>query len=119
MIELLDEHPEGVDVGLVEAAQRMSLFECPDERVWIIKTRPNAFSRLPEQHAGLGIRPRVHLGEDASSFIQLAVTAISQRDIPLVQGVVLSFALVFTLLNLAVDVLNGALDPRIREAGNA
>ncbi len=50
---------------------------------------------------------------------QLAVTAISQRDIPLVQGVVLSFALIFTLLNLAVDVLNGALDPRIREAGNA
>ena len=45
---------------------------------------------------------------------QLAVTAISQRDIPLVQGVILVFALMFALVNLAVDLLYGALDPRIR-----
>jgi peptide/nickel transport system permease protein len=45
---------------------------------------------------------------------QLAVNAISQRDIPLVQGVVLTFALVFALVNLAVDLLYCAIDPRVR-----
>lgn len=45
---------------------------------------------------------------------QLAVTAISQRDFPLVQGVILIFALLFALVNLGVDLLNAALDPRIR-----
>ncbi len=45
---------------------------------------------------------------------QLAVTAISQRDFPLVQGIVLTFALVFILLNIAVDAIHAGLDPRIR-----
>ena len=35
---------------------------------------------------------------------QLAVTAISERDLPLVQGVVLVFALMFILVNLIVDL---------------
>ena len=47
---------------------------------------------------------------------QLAVSAISQRDIPLVQGVVLVFALMFTVVNLVVDLLYGVIDPRIRFA---
>jgi peptide/nickel transport system permease protein len=53
---------------------------------------------------------------------QLAVTSISQRDIPLVQGVVLVFAFMFALVSTAVDLLNGVLDPRIRadmEGGHA
>ena len=45
---------------------------------------------------------------------QLAVTAISQRDIPLVQGIVLIFAAMFAVVNLTVDLLNAALDPRVR-----
>jgi peptide/nickel transport system permease protein len=45
---------------------------------------------------------------------QLAVTAISQRDLPLVQGVVLTFALLFALVNLAVDLLYAVVDPRVR-----
>lgn len=45
---------------------------------------------------------------------QLAVSAISQRDLPLVQGVVLVFAFLFSVLNLAVDLVQGVLDPRIR-----
>jgi peptide/nickel transport system permease protein len=48
----------------------------------------------------------------------LAVGAISQRDFPLVQGIVLVFATIFLALHLAVDLLYGVLDPRIRiEAG--
>jgi peptide/nickel transport system permease protein len=50
----------------------------------------------------------------------LAVTAISQRDFPLVQGIVLVFASMFLLLHLAVDLAYGVLDPRIRiEGGGA
>ncbi len=48
---------------------------------------------------------------------QLAVNAISQRDIPLVQGIVLSFAVLFALINLVVDVLYCVVDPRIRVEG--
>lgn len=45
---------------------------------------------------------------------QLTVTAISQRDLPLIQGIVLTFALIFALVNLAVDLLYAAVDPRVR-----
>jgi ABC-type dipeptide/oligopeptide/nickel transport system permease component len=45
---------------------------------------------------------------------RLAMTAILQRDYPVVQGCVLLVALVFVLVNLLVDVLYGWLDPRIR-----
>jgi peptide/nickel transport system permease protein len=45
---------------------------------------------------------------------QLAVNAISQRDIPLVQGVILTFALVFAVVNLVVDLLYCVIDPRVR-----
>ena len=43
-------------------------------------------------------------------------TAIFQRDIPLLQGTILVLALFFVGLNLIVDLLQTALDPRIRRA---
>lgn len=42
------------------------------------------------------------------------IGAIFQRDYPSVQGVVLVIAIVVVLVNLAVDVTYGMLDPRIR-----
>ncbi|MBX6351085.1 MAG: ABC transporter permease [Clostridia bacterium] len=45
---------------------------------------------------------------------QLAVKAISQRDLPLVQGTVLVIALLFSFVNLAVDLVYAAIHPRIR-----
>lgn len=42
------------------------------------------------------------------------VTAIFNRDYPAVQGAVLVFALLFVLLNLAVDLVYTLFDPRIR-----
>jgi ABC-type dipeptide/oligopeptide/nickel transport system permease component len=45
---------------------------------------------------------------------RLLVTAVSQRDIPVVQGVLLVFAASFVLVNLAVDLAYGFVDPRIR-----
>ncbi len=45
---------------------------------------------------------------------RLALNAISQRDYPVVQGIVLLIACLFVLTNLAVDVLYALVDPRIR-----
>ena len=45
---------------------------------------------------------------------RLLVTSILWKDLPVVQGVVLLAGLVYTLVNVAVDVAYGLLDPRIR-----
>ncbi|TMI78418.1 MAG: ABC transporter permease [Bacillati bacterium ANGP1] len=45
---------------------------------------------------------------------RLALTAISQRDYPVVQGVVLVIALLFVLTNVVVDLLYAYVDPRVR-----
>jgi peptide/nickel transport system permease protein len=45
---------------------------------------------------------------------RLALGAISARDLPVVQGVVLFVASLIVMINVAVDVLYGVLDPRIR-----
>ncbi len=45
---------------------------------------------------------------------QLAVNAIAIRDYPVVQGVVLVSAVVFVVVNLVVDLLYLALDPRTK-----
>jgi peptide/nickel transport system permease protein len=45
---------------------------------------------------------------------RLLVTAIQQRDFPLIQGTVLFIGTLFLLINLAVDVIYVFLDPRIR-----
>ena len=45
---------------------------------------------------------------------RLALGAISARDLPVVQGVVLFVASAIVVINAAVDVLYGVLDPRIR-----
>ena len=45
---------------------------------------------------------------------RLVVDAVFARDYPLVQGVVLLIALGYILSNLAVDLLYGWIDPRIR-----
>jgi len=47
---------------------------------------------------------------------RLAFEAISNRDYPLINGSILLFAATFVCVNLAVDLLYAALDPRIRYA---
>ncbi|MFT7058544.1 MAG: peptide/nickel transport system permease protein [Pseudorhodobacter sp.] len=44
----------------------------------------------------------------------LLSTAIFQRDLPLLQGAILVLALFFVFANLIVDVLQAAIDPRIK-----
>ena len=46
----------------------------------------------------------------------LLVQAIQQRDYPAVQGAALAIALLFTLVNVAVDLFYLVLDPRLRKA---
>jgi len=45
------------------------------------------------------------------------VQAILKRDFPVIQGAVLFMAVLFVLVNLAVDLSYGAIDPRIRPEG--
>jgi peptide/nickel transport system permease protein len=44
---------------------------------------------------------------------QALLTAIQQRDFVLVQAVVLVFTFIFTLANLAADLINAWLNPRL------
>ncbi len=46
----------------------------------------------------------------------MAIDAVINRDLPLIQGIVLVFALLFTLVNLLVDMTYAALNPRLRHA---
>ncbi len=45
---------------------------------------------------------------------RLLIQAVGRRDVPLVQGTVLVIATVYVVVNLVVDILAAALDPRIR-----
>ena len=42
------------------------------------------------------------------------VQAITAKDIPAVQGVVLFIAVIYIVVNLIVELVYGLLDPRIR-----
>jgi peptide/nickel transport system permease protein len=46
----------------------------------------------------------------------MAIDAVVNRDLPLIQGIVLLFAALFTAVNLLVDLLYAALNPRLRHA---
>jgi len=45
---------------------------------------------------------------------RLIVDSILARDYPMVQGVILTFGLLFVLVNIIVDLLYAVIDPRIR-----
>jgi peptide/nickel transport system permease protein len=45
---------------------------------------------------------------------RLAIDAIFNRDIPMIQGIVLVAATIFVAINLAIDLLYALVDPRIR-----
>jgi ABC-type dipeptide/oligopeptide/nickel transport system permease component len=44
---------------------------------------------------------------------ELAVIAIQNRDFPVVQGIVVTVAVTYVVINAAVDLLSGWLDPRV------
>ncbi len=44
----------------------------------------------------------------------MAIDAVINRDLPLIQGIVILFAVIFTTINLIVDLLYAVLNPRLR-----
>ncbi len=44
----------------------------------------------------------------------LAIDAIAQRDYPVLQGIIVTFALMIVSINLMIDILYGIADPRIK-----
>ncbi|AXI48478.1 ABC transporter permease [Sulfitobacter sp. SK012] len=46
----------------------------------------------------------------------MAIDAVINRDLPLIQGIVILFAVLFTMVNLFVDMLYVVLNPRLRNA---
>ena len=46
----------------------------------------------------------------------MAIDAVINRDLPLIQGIVILFAVIFTAVNLIVDLLYTVLNPRLRHA---
>jgi peptide/nickel transport system permease protein len=45
---------------------------------------------------------------------RLTIEAVTQRDYPIIQGVILVASFVYVLINLAIDLAYAVLDPRIR-----
>ena len=46
----------------------------------------------------------------------MAIDAVINRDLPLIQGIVILFAVIFTVINLLVDMVYVVLNPRLRHA---
>ena len=44
----------------------------------------------------------------------MAIDAMINRDLPLIQGLVIAFAIIFIAINLMVDMLVTWLDPRLQ-----
>jgi ABC-type dipeptide/oligopeptide/nickel transport system permease component len=44
----------------------------------------------------------------------MAIDAVINRDLPLIQGIVLTFAVLFIVTNIVIDLLNVRLNPRLR-----
>ena len=49
---------------------------------------------------------------------QQLLQAISNRDIPVIEGIVLVFAVIVVMANLLTDILYSVLDPRVRHGDN-
>ncbi len=47
-------------------------------------------------------------------LVRLTVDAVLRRDYPVIQGIILVFSATYVLVNLIIDILYVALDPRIR-----
>lgn len=45
---------------------------------------------------------------------KLMITGINQKDEPIVMGCLITFAFIFSMINLLVDILYGFIDPRIK-----
>ena len=70
-------------------------------------TRPRARPRSVGAAAGL------------PGFGKLTLDSVFTRDYPVIQAVVVLVTAAYILINLAVDILDSVVNPRIRVGGNA
>ena len=82
----------------------------PQERAWS-RSSPSWGSSSAPCSSGSVIIENVFARQGMG---RLAVEAILNRDVPVVQGVVLVAGVAYVLINLLVDLVCAALDPRIR-----
>jgi len=47
----------------------------------------------------------------------LVITAVQNKDLPIIQGVVLVFGIVAIVVNFLVDTTYGFLNPKVRTGG--
>ncbi len=89
---------------------------------WAVVTRHALRNALIPLVTVIGINLGILLGGSAvieTVFVlpgvgQFVVRSIYNRDLPVIQGLILYVALVYVLINLLVDVLYTYLDPRLR-----
>ena len=71
---------------------------------------------LVREQPNLCSRPLIWvLTVTTSTHRSLAISAITSRDYPLIQGYVLWIALIYMAVNLVVDLSYNRLDPRLRK----
>ena len=119
--------------GIVTRLLKSSLEEIHKED-YIIMAKARGFSRwhiLYKEALPNALIPTVALGGVQLTFLlggtvlierlfgypgigNMAISAVIQRDLPLIQGLILTFAVMFILINLLVDIGYSLLNPRMR-----
>ena len=70
-----------------------------------------------ELDGGAVQEPEVALKRNFPGLGRIAIESILSRDYPVTMAIVLLFTAFYSLINLAVDLLYGVVDPRIRLQG--
>jgi len=124
-------------VGIVTRVLKASLAETLKQD-YIVMARARGFSRwhiLSREALRNAVIPTLALGGVQITFLlggtvlverifgypgigNMAISAVIQRDLPLIQGLVLTFALMFIVINLLIDLLYAKLNPRLRNNGD-
>jgi len=68
--------------------------------------------RLGENRVGAGFA--IHLRAADRALESLDAGRIGARDYPLVEGCVLTFAMTYVVVNMAIDLVYAVIDPRVR-----
>ena len=92
--------PGGCRNGACSGAMCFQMLFCPSSLCWGSLLGGTAVAEVIFSYPALG---------------SLAISAITSRDYPLIQGYVLWIALIYMAVNLVVDLSYNRLDPRLRK----
>ena len=121
-----DAYLDSVGAALQSAGFEMPMLCCsPDFTNPDADARQRAFDqevdmiRITRKLGGPGATCRVLSGQrypevSRAQGVAWVVDAITRRDYPIIQGLILFFAFVYILLNLLIDIAYTLVDPRIR-----